>query len=184
MELHPFFEHSFTSPRKNLWYVLATEGDAPSMRVGTSATFMPGKAEDDEGKLFFIGGANPDGTFSEVNVLDLSTMQWDRLDTPSRISRYEHAVSTYRPRDNEETSPSSIIIFGGAVQSGNLNDVQEFSSSDERWVTVRVTGTPPSKRTQHSMSAFFKDGRLVVFGGGLAGAEPVDDTSVSFVKCA
>ena len=58
MELHPFLE-SDIRPAPKWWYVMSGAGESPTMRVGHSATFVPGLHEGEHGKVFLIGGANP-----------------------------------------------------------------------------------------------------------------------------
>ena len=69
MEVHPILETN-TIPNPNIWYVLSPEGDAgPCMRVGHTCTFLAG----DSRRVLIIGGANPDGSFGDVYVLNLGS---------------------------------------------------------------------------------------------------------------
>ena len=69
MEILPILETN-TSPKPNVWYVLSPEGDGPCIRVGHSCTFLPGEPR----RVLVIGGANPDGSFADVYVLDLGLL--------------------------------------------------------------------------------------------------------------
>ena len=66
MEILPILEVK-TSPKPNVWYVLSPEGDGPCIRVGHTCTFVAGESR----RVLVIGGANPDGSFADVFVLDL-----------------------------------------------------------------------------------------------------------------
>ncbi|KAL8606435.1 hypothetical protein ACOMHN_060340 [Nucella lapillus] len=170
MELHPFLEED-TVPNKGWWYVMTPSGDCPSMRVGHTAVFMPPQTDDDDkGKVYVIGGANPSGPFCETFVLDLNTRAWDTMDTPGLRARYEHAA--FVPKSH----PGKIYVFGGANQAGNLNDVQVLDTASHTWTTLSPSGTPPVPRTHHTTAAV--GDKLFVYSGGHAGADPVGDRQV------
>ncbi|ESO91673.1 hypothetical protein LOTGIDRAFT_121915 [Lottia gigantea] len=168
MELHPILELD-TKPNDNLWYVVSALGDSPSMRVGHTCTFVK-NISGGQGRVYVIGGANPSGSFGEVYILDLETLTWDTLDTPGFKARYEHVA--FIPK----SYPDKIYIFGGADQTGNLNDVQILDLVSNDWSTMTVQGTPPSPRTHHTTAVV--GNKLVVYSGGHSGAEPVGDRKV------
>ena len=170
MELHPILETE-TVPNPELWYVLSGMGDCPSMRVGQSCTYIPGKHETDNGHLYIIGGANPSGPFCDTYVLDLNTNRWDFVDCPGFRARYEHAA--FKP----ESQSNKIYVFGGADQTGNMNDIQVLDTDTNTWSSVAVGGTPPSERTYHCSSALLGD-RFIVYSGGHCGPDPVTDRQV------
>ncbi|XP_046560835.1 rab9 effector protein with kelch motifs-like [Haliotis rubra] len=172
MELHPMLDTD-TSANPSLWYVLATSGESPTMRVGHTCTYIKGKdyaGKEDAGKLYVIGGANPSGMFADTYVLDLNTLQWDTIDATGLRARYEHVAFC------AESLPGKIFIFGGADQSGNMNEVQCLDTADNSWSTVAVSGTAPAPRTFHT-TAVVKD-KLIVYSGGHSGADPVGDRQV------
>ena len=69
MEVHPILGGGDT-PQPGLWYVISSCGQYPSMRVGHTITFVPGKDSKPD-KLVIIGGANPSGLFAETHILYL-----------------------------------------------------------------------------------------------------------------
>lgn len=170
MELHPILETD-TFPNPGLWYVLSGYGEYPSMRVGESCSYIPGKSEGDNGRLYIIGGANPSGPFCDTYVLDLNTQKWDLIDAPGFRARYEHAAFT------PACHPNKIYIFGGADQTGNMNDIQVFDTESNTWSSVTVSGNPPSERTYHTSSATVGN-KFIVYGGGHCGPDPVSDRQV------
>ena len=170
MELHPILEQG-NRPTRNLWYVLSALGDSPSMRVGHTCTYVPShKPEGGSGKLYVIGGANPDGAFAETCVLDLDTFTWDVCDATGLKARYEH--SAFLP----QTKPTKIYVFGGAHQGSNHNDVQQFDTVTQTWTTVAVNGVTPSPRTYHTAACV--GDQFIVYSGGQCGSEPVGDRQV------
>ncbi|CAG5125796.1 unnamed protein product [Candidula unifasciata] len=166
MELHPVLELG-CAPSPNWWYVLSLSGEGPSMRVGHSATFVSALHTDEHDKVFIIGGANPEQVFSEVYILDLHLRSWDTLEASGFRGRYEHAAFQV------ENHPGMIFVFGGATQTGSLNDVQSLDVSAGMWSNVEVSGTPPAPRTHHSSSVIGP--KVYFYSGGHQGADPVGD---------
>lgn len=158
-------------PRKATWYTLTCPGDRPCPRVGHSCSYFPPVGDAESGKIFIVGGANPNQSFSDVHTMDLGTHQWDTATREGLLPRYEHA--SFLP----SCSPHSIWVFGGADQSGNRNCLQVMSPEDRTWSTPEVTGSPPSPRTFHTSSAAIGN-QLYVFGGGERGAQPVEDVKL------
>ena len=169
MELHPFLEAD-QRPTPRWWYVLSTTGDSPSMRVGHSATFVPGQNPGESDRVFIVGGANPSQIFNEVWTLDLKTRTWDTLECPGFRGRYEHAAFRV---DNH---PGKLFIFGGATQEGCLNDIQSMDISNGVWTDVEVSGTGPAPRTHRSAAVI--GSKVYFFSGGHCGSEPVADRSL------
>lgn len=169
MELHPFLELD-TPPNPGWWYVLTTTGDCPSMRVGHTCTYMRGQRDDDAGRVYVIGGANPSGPFCETYILDLNTRTWDVVESVGLRPRYEHAA--FAP----PSCAHKIYVFGGANQAGNLNDIQVLDTISNTWSTVAVTGSLPAPRTHHTTATV--GDKLIVYSGGHQGADPVGDRQV------
>ncbi|XP_056603132.1 rab9 effector protein with kelch motifs isoform X2 [Triplophysa dalaica] len=172
MELLPILEPEET-PKNRQWYVLVPTGAGPGVSVGHTCTFLPSK-DGGKGRIVLVGGANPNGSFSESYIINLETHEWDIPGWDGLQARYEHCGFV--------AESDSLCVFAGAVQTGNLNCVQILHTSDEikghgLWKTVQVKGTPPSVRTYHTNSACIGD-RLFVFSGGDAGATPVTDPQV------
>ncbi|XP_076139331.1 rab9 effector protein with kelch motifs [Alosa pseudoharengus] len=167
MELLPILEPE-DKPRDKQWYALVPRGQSPGVSVGHTCTFIPSD-EGGKGKIVLVGGANPNGSFSESSVIDLERHEWDVPDWQGLLARYEHCSFSL------DGSPRSLWVFAGAEPSGNRNCVQVLQLSDGgSWRTVSVTGEPPSPRTYHTSTACV-GGRLFVFSGGDAGSMPVSD---------
>ncbi|XP_070286788.1 rab9 effector protein with kelch motifs isoform X1 [Myotis yumanensis] len=158
-------------PRKATWYTLTPAGDSPCARVGHSCSYFPPVGDAKRGKVFIVGGANPNRSFSDVHTMDLETHQWDLAISEGLLPRYEHA--SFVP----SCTPHSIWVFGGANQSGNRNCLQVLNPETRTWTTPEVTTPPPSPRTFHTSSAAIGN-QLYVFGGGERGTQPVQDVKL------
>ncbi|XP_050616519.1 rab9 effector protein with kelch motifs isoform X2 [Macaca thibetana thibetana] len=158
-------------PRKATWYTLTLPGDSPCARVGHSCSYLPPVGNAKRGKVFIVGGANPNRSFSDVHAMDLGKHQWDLVTCKGLLPRYEHA--SFIP----SCTSDHIWVFGGANQSGNRNCLQVLNPETRMWTTPEVTSSPPSPRTFHTSSAAIGN-QLYVFGGGERGAQPVQDTKL------
>nr|XP_015222615.1 PREDICTED: rab9 effector protein with kelch motifs isoform X2 [Lepisosteus oculatus] len=157
-------------PQESTWYALVPAGEGPGERVGHTCTYIPGK-DGHKGKILIVGGANPNGSFSDSYIIDLGAHEWDMPDWEGLLPRYEHCSFVPQSR------PGSLWVFGGAEQNGNRSCVQELQMEAGSWRSVKVCGTPPSARTYHTCSACIGD-RLYVFSGGDQGAAPVSDSQL------
>jgi len=165
MDLHPYLEpHTLPSPK--MWYVLATSGEHPAVRVGHASIHIPGNGQSN-GFLYVTGGANPSGTFSDTFCLDLDSFAWRKYPAAGFAGRYEHTVF------RGASDPNKFYVFGGADCDGNRSDIQEFDISTGTWITLEPTGPMPPPRTFHK-GACIGD-KLIVYGGGERGSEPVSD---------
>jgi len=165
MELHPYLEPC-TLPSPKMWYVLATSGEHPAVRVGHASIHIAGDGRSN-GHLYVTGGANPSGTFSDTFCLNLDSFAWQKYPAAGFAGRYEHTVF------RGQSDPAKFYVFGGADCDGNQNDIQEFDITTKTWSTLEVTGQAPSPRTFHNGACI--GGKLIVYGGGERGAEPVSD---------
>ncbi|XP_010876089.1 rab9 effector protein with kelch motifs [Esox lucius] len=170
MELLPVLDPE-EKPREGLWYALIPRGGGPGVSVGHTCTYVP--CEDGgKGKVLIVGGANPNGSFSESHVINLDSHEWDIPDWEGLEARYEHC--SFVP----ESYPQSVWVFAGAQQNGNFNCVQNLQFPDGgTWKSVEVKGMPPCPRTYHTNSASVGN-RLFVFSGGDSGATPVSDARI------
>ncbi|XP_023666835.2 rab9 effector protein with kelch motifs isoform X1 [Paramormyrops kingsleyae] len=167
MELLPVLEPE-DEPREGVWYALIPRGGGPGVSVGHTCTYIP-SSDDGKGKILIVGGANPNGSFSDCHVIDLDRHEWDAPEWDGLSARYEHC--SFVPA----SSPRSLCVFAGAQQSGNRNSIQSINVEEATsWRNVPVTGIPPSSRTYHTNSSCAGD-KLFVFSGGEAGAAPVND---------
>ncbi|XP_051041230.1 rab9 effector protein with kelch motifs isoform X3 [Phodopus roborovskii] len=153
-------------PRKATWYTLTRPGDKPCPRVGHSCSYLPPVGDAKKGKVFIVGGANPNQSFSDVHIMDLGTQQWDTATMEGLLPRYEHA--SFVP----SCTPHNIWVFGGADQSGNRNCLQVLDPDTLMWSQPETHGNPPSARHGHVMVAA---GTKLFIHGGLSGDRFFDD---------
>ena len=52
-------------------YSLIPTGGGPGVTVGHTCTYLPGSENGSKGKILIVGGANPNGSFSESHVINL-----------------------------------------------------------------------------------------------------------------
>lgn len=52
-------------------YTLTPAGDSPCARVGHSCLYLPPVGDAKRGKVFIVGGADPNRSFSDVHTMDL-----------------------------------------------------------------------------------------------------------------
>ena len=52
-------------------YTLTLVGDSPCARVGHSCSYLPPVGDAERGKVFIVGGADPNRSFSDVHTIDL-----------------------------------------------------------------------------------------------------------------
>uniref|UniRef100_A0A8C0RE60 Rab9 effector protein with kelch motifs n=2 Tax=Canis lupus TaxID=9612 RepID=A0A8C0RE60_CANLF len=159
------------SVRSRRRYTLTPPGDSPCARVGHSCSYLPPVGDAKRGKVFIVGGADPNRSFSDVYTMDLGTHRWDLATSEGLLPRYEHA--SFVP----SCAPHTIWVFGGADQSGNRNCLQILNPETRTWTMPEVTSCPPSPRTLHTSSAAIGN-QLYVFGGGERGAQPVQDVKL------
>jgi len=134
------------------------------------AIVSTGRDENVNGKVVFIGGANPSESFSDIHVLDLETLSWNVTSPPGFTARYEHA--SFIPA----SQPDHVYVIVGATQEGNVVDVQKYGVLADNWDKVKTTGPAISPRTHHSSVSI---GDCIYFySGGKSGPDPVQDRQV------
>jgi N-acetylneuraminic acid mutarotase len=172
MELYPIYEEN-TKISKNIWYSISGLGETPFMRVGHSIVHLKNdENENDKGRFYLIGGANPSGSFNEVYIFDMNTLSWDKFDEMDefKTGRYEHSCFTDEAKTN-------IFIFGGSSEQGTLNDLLRFDLNDKNCYPIqKKSQNQPGPRTIHS-GVEYKN-QLVVFGGGQEGRTPIQDKNL------
>ncbi|XP_037060408.1 rab9 effector protein with kelch motifs isoform X4 [Peromyscus leucopus] len=156
-------------PRKATWYTLTCPGDKPCPRVGHSCSYLPPVGDDKRGKVFIVGGANPNQSFSDVHTMDLETRTWTtpEVSSPPPSPRTFHTSSA--------AIGNQLYVFGGGERGAQpVQDVKlhVFDANTLTWSQPETHGSPPSPRHGHVMVAA---GTKLFIHGGLAGDKFFDD---------
>uniref|UniRef100_A0A8C8VX29 Rab9 effector protein with kelch motifs n=1 Tax=Peromyscus maniculatus bairdii TaxID=230844 RepID=A0A8C8VX29_PERMB len=156
-------------PRKATWYTLTRPGDKPCPRVGHSCSYLPPVGDDKRGKVFIVGGANPNQSFSDVHTMDLETRTWTtpEVSSPPPSPRTFHTSSA--------AIGNQLYVFGGGERGAQpVQDVKlhVFDANTLTWSQPETHGSPPSPRHGHVMVAA---GTKLFIHGGLAGDKFFDD---------
>ncbi|XP_069744417.1 rab9 effector protein with kelch motifs isoform X2 [Narcine bancroftii] len=146
------------SPQIATWYAFVPRGESPDVRVGHTLTYIPEASG--KGKVVIVGGANPNGSFSDAHILELDRHEWNVPEWKGLLPRYEHA--TFAP----DPVPAGLWLFGGADEHGNRNCIQALNFATLSWSQMSMEGEPPVPRHGHVMVAV---GSKLFIHGGLAG---------------
>mmetsp|Transcript_655 Transcript_655/g.1124 ORF Transcript_655/g.1124 Transcript_655/m.1124 type:complete len:595 (+) Transcript_655:251-2035(+) len=141
------------------WSRPPVKGWAPPARRGHTATAIGDK-------IYVFAGYNYNARtccskhFSDVYVLDTTTMTWDEVRTtcaPGTLppaGRWNHAAAAVGTK---------LYIFGGSQSNTHYNDLYVLDTETLQWDRPVCTGNPPSERGHHSCLSLGQ--YLVVFGG-------------------
>ncbi|PNJ19613.1 RABEPK isoform 1 [Pongo abelii] len=156
-------------PRKATWYTLTLPGDSPCARVGHSCSYLPPVGNAKRGKVFIVGGANPNRSFSDVHAMDLETRTWTtpEVTSPPPSPRTFHTSSA--------AIGNQLYVFGGGergAQPVQDTKLHVFDANTLTWSQPETLGNPPSPRHGHVMVAA---GTKLFIHGGLAGDRFYDD---------
>lgn len=147
------------------WSLLLTDA-GPSARYGHATIYDPVRD-----RLIVFGGFD-DARRNDVWALSLAGPPvWTRLEPSGSYAplarRYHSAI--YDPvRDR-------MVIFGGATDSGDMDDAWAFDLGDPRWINLSGTYPRPSWRKYHSAVYDPARDRMVVFGGAAGTSTLYDD---------
>ncbi len=169
MELYPIYDEN-VQISSNIWYSISGFGESPFMRVGHTMVHINSNNENDKGKLYLIGGANPSGSFNDIYIFDLNTLSWDKFEDLANFEkgRYEHSCFSL--------NNSHIFLFAGSNENEIFNDIIKFDINDKNMEKILINSNGPSARTLHNGCTY--KNQLIVFGGGLNGKTPVNDQNL------
>eukprot|EP00117_Sycon_ciliatum_P015361 scpid30446/ scgid3405/ RING finger protein B len=136
--------------------VVCEDTSCPERRTGHSAVLDP-----DNKMLYMYGGSKGKKWFSDVQALDLTTWQWQKLEMKGVApQRAYHTCSFFRQEG---------LVFGGIFPEpdpepdGSSNDLFIFSLSEQNWYKPVVTGDLPCPRSGHSAARLGH--HLYILGG-------------------
>jgi hypothetical protein len=155
------FRFSMTEQKWELICAPQVSGSPPSARtshgmlaVGSDLYVFGGHTE---------GGINTTGTYAdsfsnELFRFSTLTLRWDQLYAQQAPSaREDHGMVAV-------VTDFSFYVFGGHTAKGKSNEFFRFSTKQQKWEQLNVSGSPPSARSHVSMvNTVGSD--LYLFGG-------------------
>ncbi|XP_041090224.1 rab9 effector protein with kelch motifs-like isoform X2 [Polyodon spathula] len=154
-------EHSL---QKGTWYALVPRGESPGVRVGHTCTYLPSITDNQgKGKILIVGGANPNGSFSDSHIIDLDTGTWRSVTvrgTPPSARTYHTCTASIGDK---------LYVFGGGDTGAQPVDdakLHVFDAATLTWSQPDTQGKAPSPRHGHVIVAV---GLKLYIHGGLAG---------------
>jgi N-acetylneuraminic acid mutarotase len=144
-----------SNPTSAVWTVLATSGDTPAPRGYFAMAYDPTT----ESTILF-GGSAGDTKFGDTWAFDLTSKTWTKMaNAGSSPPARDYCQMVYDPVGNK------ILLFGGAGDSGDLNDLWAFDVTTDSWTKLKPSGTPPPAREGHAMVYEPNKKQVLVFGG-------------------
>ncbi|MEJ1275064.1 Rab9 effector protein with kelch motifs [Cricetulus griseus] len=141
-------------------YTLTRPGDKPCPRVGHSCSYLPPAGDAKRGKVFIVGGANPNQSFSDVHIMDLETRTW----TTPEVSSPPPSPRTFHT--SAAAIGNQLYVFGGGERGDQpVQDVKlhVFDASNMKWQKLSPTGAVPAGCAAHAAVAVGK--HVYMFGG-------------------
>ncbi|HET9326817.1 MAG TPA: kelch repeat-containing protein, partial [Candidatus Eisenbacteria bacterium] len=139
------------------WSQLLVTGNLPNRRSETTVIYDAPRQ-----RLVMFGGADGTNRFNDVWAYALTGGGgWtELLPTGTPPSPREAHTAVFDPVGNR------MVVYGGAANSGGLNDVWSLSlSGTAAWTQLTPSGTPPVTRWQHSAILDAPRNRMVIYGG-------------------
>ncbi|MGH0121289.1 UNVERIFIED_CONTAM: hypothetical protein FKN15_073615 [Acipenser sinensis] len=142
----------------------SSKGESPGVRVGHTCTYLPSAADNQgKGKILIVGGANPNGSFSDSHIIDLDTGTWRSVTvrgTPPSARTYHTCTASIGDK---------LYVFGGGDTGAQPVDdakLHVFDADTLTWSQPDTQGEAPSPRHGHVIVAV---GLKLYIHGGLAG---------------
>lgn len=149
------------------WYQGPEGGGAPTARFDHTANLVGGT------KMFVFGGWNGNDFFNDVYILDLEIMAWSKPNCtgPAPSPRKGHCSILIGTNlvvhggftFNDDHIKANVGRIGSALQECYLNDIRVLDTETFIWSRLRVSGSPPEHRFDHTMDISGSD--IILFGG-------------------
>jgi hypothetical protein len=138
-----------------VWTNLATSGDTPAARSYFAMAYDP-----TTDRTILFGGSGGDTKFGDTWALDLTSKTWTKIpETGGGPSARDYCQMVYDPVGND------LLLFGGADDSGDRNDLWAFDVTSNTWTRLSPSGTLPPAREGHAMTYEPDKKQVLVFGG-------------------
>ncbi|XP_024527981.1 uncharacterized protein LOC112345448 isoform X2 [Selaginella moellendorffii] len=124
-----------------------------------------------DGKLYIYGGCRGGLQFSDVLMLDLETVSWEKLVTTGEEPgpRDSHTAVLY---DHKK-----MIVFGGTSGSKKTNAVHVLDLKSLVWARPSMQGSLPAPRESHT-ATMISENQALVFGGSGDNGDYLSDTHI------
>ena len=149
------------------WYQGPEGGGAPTARFDHTANLVGGT------KMFVFGGWNGNDFYNDVFILDLEIMAWSKPSCtgPAPCPRKGHCSILIGTNlvvhggfyFNDDHMKKNVGRVGTALQECYLNDIRVLDTETFIWSRLRVSGSPPEHRFDHTMDISGSD--IILFGG-------------------
>jgi hypothetical protein len=147
-----------TQPGAPTWTQIATPNVPP--RWGQTAQYDAARDT-----MLAFGGENASGKLSELLVLHLDTLAWDRIDTSASVYPRTDLGSAL------DTLNGRLVIIGGRI--GLATSIRDVDAMD--LVTQTWTHLPPGPPPRHDISVASDGNHAWVFGGAGGFLQSLDD---------
>ncbi|XP_073697367.1 rab9 effector protein with kelch motifs isoform X2 [Garra rufa] len=171
MELLPILEPE-ERPQSRQWYVVVPTGAGPGVSVGHTCTFVA-SSDGGKGRIVIVGGANPDGSFSDSYIINLADAEGRGLWQTVQVKGMAPSVRTYHT--SSACVDDRLFVFsGGDAGASPVTDPQlhVFDTVSVTWLQPESKGTPPAPRHGHVITAV---GSNIYIHGGMAGEKFYND---------
>lgn len=134
----------------NAWSPVQTDVAPPPMERGCS-TF-----DEKRGLLVMFGGGDDNAGTAYDDTWTYDGMSWTKQKPLQSPHRRKGCAMAY------DSKRDSVILFGGAGNSGSLDDTWEWNSSN--WAERKMATRPPARQS-HSLVYHSGLGMILAFGG-------------------
>ena len=141
-------------------------GTPPPGRNGHSATLVVDPDDDENGRIFIIGGWLGTGPLaaSDLHVLEITHggryLRWYQPTVQGRNpGSCNMHTADYVPNQR------AIYVFRGGNGREYLNDLHALDVHTMTWRRVETTGAIPQQRANHSSAILEETAELFIFGG-------------------
>ncbi|EMS61872.1 Acyl-CoA-binding domain-containing protein 4 [Triticum urartu] len=152
------------------WTALSVSGQRPKPRYEHGATVL-------QDKMYIFGGNHNGRYLSDLQVLDLKSLTWSKIDAKLQAGTSDSAITAQvspcaghslvsRGGQSVTLVGTTLVVFGGEdAKRCLLNDLHILDLETMTWDDVDAIGTPPAPRSDH-VAACHADRYLLIFGGG------------------
>jgi len=150
----------------SLLHPIWVTGTPPPGRNGHSATLVVDPEDDENGRIFIIGGWLGTGPLaaSDLHVLEITHggrhLRWHQPTVQGRNpGSCNMHTADYVPNQR------AIYVFRGGNGREYLNDLHALDVHKMTWRRVETTGAIPQQRANHSSAFLEETAELFIFGG-------------------